>query len=307
MKSSPNIMSHSTGRRVVAHLHGGLGNQLFIYAAGRALADRLHCPLVINGDDFPHDRIYHRQYELGDFQIRYDELLALTPRWRWWLRRRRDRLFQKIGTAFYLEDQDAHYQGEPLTVPDQGTLHLAGEYQSEHYFLEDAARVAKDLRLIDPKPGEATSEYTAIHAAVLPVFLHLRSFKDIPGRADGSAALPAAYYQSALARMKQEIGPFSLFVFSDDPVWAKSHVTWPGDLPITFITPSGRSAHEDQLRDFFLMQQCSHGIISNSSFSWWAAWLMEHRRVEAGQKVVVIRGPRKHVAFSPDRWILVEP
>ena len=68
------------------------------------------------------------------------------------------------------------------------------------------------------------------------------------------------------------------------------------------------------LRDFMLMRLCRHAIVPNSTFSWWAAWLMEHERKSKGESSIVIRpgmgGKVKREEgpdFWPGRWLVVSP
>src|SRR6266568_7782352 len=60
----------STRRRVISRIRGGLGNQLFCYAAARRLALVNNAELVIdNVSGFVRDRMYCRKYMLDRFQI----------------------------------------------------------------------------------------------------------------------------------------------------------------------------------------------------------------------------------------------
>lgn len=73
--------------------------------------------------------------------------------------------------------------------------------------------------------------------------------------------LDKSYYIKSLETVNPS-GP--VYVFSDDIDWCKKN------LSITeAIYPEGNSAIED----FNLMRSCNHNIISNSTFSWWAAFL----------------------------------
>ena len=60
-------------------------------------------------------------------------------------------------------------------------------------------------------------------------------------------------------------------MFSDFPQWARENIT--GDIPITYITHNGP---DKDYEDLWLMRQCRHFVIANSTFSWWAAWLGEN-------------------------------
>jgi hypothetical protein len=73
------------------------------------------------------------------------------------------------------------------------------------------------------------------------------------------------YYRMAIERL----GETSIVVFSDDMEWCREHIGWA--KPIRYI--DGNEDHED----LFLMTQCQHHIIANSSFSWWGAFLSRNR------------------------------
>ncbi|MDX1697198.1 MAG: alpha-1,2-fucosyltransferase, partial [Thiohalobacterales bacterium] len=59
------------------------------------------------------------------------------------------------------------------------------------------------------------------------------------------------------------------FVFAQDLDWARQNIQ--GPHPVTFARQ--RDPHEGVIQDLYLMTQCRHFILSNSSLHWWAAWL----------------------------------
>ena len=62
-------------RKVISYVQGGLGNQCFIYAAGRTLADQFGCRFLLDLGYLADDRTYRRTFGLNKFEIRADELL----------------------------------------------------------------------------------------------------------------------------------------------------------------------------------------------------------------------------------------
>ena len=80
------------------------------------------------------------------------------------------------------------------------------------------------------------------------------------------------YYDRALGAIEKNVGgDFQIFVFSDDPNWAKNHLKLPGTPVI--IEHNGE---EQDYEDMRLMSLCRHNIVAYSSFSWWGAWLNQN-------------------------------
>jgi hypothetical protein len=104
------------------------------------------------------------------------------------------------------------------------------------------------------------------------------------------------YYRAAVAQIESRVADAKLFVFSDDLDWCREHLAMLG--PTKFVDGGG------DLADFRLMSRCSHHIISNSTFAWWAAWLGTHQ----GQVVVAPKewfwDDRCMDDLFPEGWIL---
>ena len=135
-------------------------------------------------------------------------------------------------------------------------------------------------------------------------------------------ALPVSFYKNAAATMCKKLGGGKIYLFSDNLEWARESleksfaengfdmVPVRGDKS---LLPQGKYT-SGFLRDFTLMRLCRHAIVPNSTFSWWAAWLMEHERKSKGESSIVIRpgmggkvkreeGPN----FWPERWLVASP
>jgi hypothetical protein len=110
------------------------------------------------------------------------------------------------------------------------------------------------------------------------------------------------YYRRAIAAMSERLDDPHFFVFSDRPDDARKGLSF-ADGRATFVTHNDTAAGANA--DFWLMRQCKHFIIANSTFSWWAAWLGG-----SADKIVIAPGPETVTipswTFSgllPDRWI----
>ncbi len=246
---------------IVARLFGGLGNQLFQYAAGRALADRLGCGLALD----PRYLGGARACGMGHFaQARYLSDAALPPaksdgllRYGFWRCFGRDpRFHRERGLGF-----DADF----LDLPDGAYLH--GYWQSERYFAAIADRLRDDLAFTTPLDPANAEMAARIDAAPRAVSVHVRRGDYL---ASGSyAACPPEYYARAIDRLTGDLGdPLTCFVFSNDPAWARDNLDLGAEQVVVDINDETRGAF-----DMHLMSRCAHHVIANSTFSWWGAWL----------------------------------
>ena len=295
-------------KREVAYLQGGLGNQCFIYAAARAAALRTGAELVLDGSYFLDDKIYRRQFALDAFSLRTPRLrvsalkaIRLFRRFRYVLLR--DRV-SRFGN--YCCDKRP-FKFRPLPDSWRGVLTLDGYFQSEKYFYDQREQILKDFTLKDDSWLESDWLAQEIVKTEHSIFLHVRSYKEVPGKENGECALRLInYYRDAIAYVNAHVPSGRLFVFSDDIEWAKANVLPDLErisrLPITF-----NDVDSSQLRDFTLMRMCRHGIVADSSFSWWAGWLGEQERLLRGEPAIRIHVNRMvlNEDFWPKRWIPV--
>ncbi len=114
----------------------------------------------------------------------------------------------------------------------------------------------------------------------------------------------ADYYQRALAEIKGRLGECDLVIFSDEVAWVRENLAL-GENTLYVSgerTPTGKSLSAPQ--ELFLMSRCRHHIISNSTFSWWGAYL--NRRTD---KIVVAPGLwnrskiDSHKNILPPSWL----
>lgn len=276
---------------ITSHIIGGLGNQMFQYAAGRSLALRHGCELQLDTLDFAGYSL-HQGFELTtvfgidspqiDRQTR-DQLLG----WRGsGLARRllkRCPGFQIGRPPFVNEPHFQYWKGwEQLACP----AYISGYWQSELYFSDCADQIREDFKFskpLDPHSKEIAKE---IQGAV-SVSLHVRRgdyANNLKTNAVHGLCEPA-YYASAIKHLSDQLGAMHLFVFSDDIEWARANLPLAAH-PHTFVSHNKGS---DSWRDMQLMSICRHHVIANSSFSWWAAWLNTSR-----MKTVV----------APKRWFV---
>ena len=292
--------------KVIPRIHGGLGNQLFCYAAARRLAIVHGAELVIDAKSgFARDRDYQRTYELDHFQIPFRkatswELLAPFSRVRRYLKRAANRR-RPFTERKYIQQEGFEFEPRLLHFKPKGTVYLEGYWQSEDYFKDVQATIRQDLRVIPPTDRDNLEMARRIRHAP-SVAVHVRFF-DAPGEGRNNA--PADYYAHAIDRMGALAPGGHYFVFSDRPDAARALIPLADDR-VTIVTHNRGDANA--YADLWLMMQATHFIIANSTFSWWAAWLAEDLNKVVIAPGFVMREGKMWWGFDrllPDRWIKV--
>jgi hypothetical protein len=271
---------------IITWLTGGLGNQMFQYAAGLALAEKRRTVLKLDVSWYRDDPAYeaHNRYGLSCFNITEQFATAeeterlrgvpLTRTERWTLPfarllrlRRYEAWMQRPSRIF----QEAAITGNPTalaTLPDDTYLH--GMWQSEDNFPAVAPLLRQHFTLRYPLSAAAQACAAAINAARPAIAVHFRrgDYARNPVFSRDLGVLGPDYYASALRHIRSTIPDATLFVFSDD-IDAVQREFAPG-VPCHFYrSPSPLHAPEK----LHLMSLCDHAVISNSTFAWWGAWL----------------------------------
>ena len=264
---------------IIVRIKGGLGNQLFCYAAARRLALKNNAELIIdNITGFVRDQTYQRKYALDHFSIPA-RLATATERLEPFERYRRG--FAKWRSSrlpfeqrSYLEQEHNDYDPRLIDLHINSNLYLDGLWQSEAYFIDIEEVLRLDL-IIKPPTDQANLCMAAkIEGSANAVALHMRWFDTPVAKHISIHNVSSDYYQRAVAYIKSHVEQPHFFLFSDDPTAAVTRLSLPeGDYTIVNHNIGDELAYAD----LWLMSQCRHFITANSTFSWWGAWLGEKK------------------------------
>lgn len=274
---------------IIVRLMGGLGNQLFQYAAGRSLAYRHNSSLKLDISLLKTVKgITPRLYMLSPFsitenfiteeelrQIRYsggrmyNQLISFAG------------VLSNLKPIFLVKEQGFTFNPGFLLWSDN--ICLQGYWQSEKYFHPIKEIIRQEFTIRTP-PDPINKNLEKTISSVNAVSIHVRrtDYVTNPDTTRTHGVCGVEYYQNAITEMMRAVDAPHFFVFSDDPSWARSNIN--ANAPIQYICHNDLTKSHEDLR---LMIQCHHHIIANSSFSWWAAWLCRH--------------PDK-IIISPKRW-----
>ena len=258
--------------KVIARIKGGVGNQLFCYAAARRLALANGAELVLDDvTGFVRDHLYRSEFGLGHFSIHARRATAaerLEPFERYrrgvlkWFSRARP-----YGKRPYVEQEGCAFDRRLLDLKMRGTVYIDGLWQSARYFEDVALTIREDLRIKPPRDVK-NHRLAAEMAQRVAVAVHVRWFK--PSGSTGPSNVKASYYDDAISLVERQMSSPHYYIFSDDPATARAHLSIPEDRA-TFV--SHNQGPDSAYADLWLMTQCRHFITANSTFSWWGAWL----------------------------------
>jgi hypothetical protein len=275
---------------IIAHLIGGLGNQMFQYAASRALSLERDLPLYLDVQDFEGYSL-HNGYELNrvfniNTQIAGKVELKEVLNWRAYtpVRKKlyRPQLSKLRGKRMFVDTQFCSWR-QIKEVPND--CYLMGNWQTEHYFkdFQEAIRADFSFRLL---PDGLNASLAGQISRDMAVSLHVRRGDYVTNTSSLSfhGLCSGVYYQHAIRYISDRVDNPIFYIFSDDIDWVKENLHI--EYPCHYID---HNKGKESYNDMRLMSLCKHHIIANSSFSWWGAWLNPRT-----DKIVV----------APKRWVL---
>ncbi|WAW09109.1 alpha-1,2-fucosyltransferase [Oxalobacter vibrioformis] len=264
---------------IVVRLKGGLGNQLFQYAVGFALAKK-------NKDQFKMDLSgYHGQDKRRPY-VRSPDIMQFSvsasvaseeevQRFRnpFGLASRVFRVVsQKVFKKYYT---DWHWE----IMNQKGNVYLEGFFQCEKYFVDCFDELSKEFLLQENLNADIEPIVNLIKSMHSPVSLHIRrgDYVSDPRISALHNICGIDYYETALACLKDQIGYYDLVVFSDDIEWVRNNL----NLSENTYYVSGQKGVSGSVinasQELTLMSMCKHHIIANSTFSWWGAYLNQRQ------------------------------
>ncbi len=266
---------------------GGLGNQLFQYAAGKTLAIQHNTILKLDLSFLNQESDLHtkRNFELDVFITDSEFCTAGEVK----------AFANKPAVArylpFFFHDKfvanEKGFEFDPAFFSFPENTYLNGFWQSEKYFAGIRSILLKDLVV----KREASERLRAVKNLILnsnSVSLHVRRGDYItnPSSREFHGNLQLDYYHKAIDCLNNLYRDLKIFIFSDDIAWVKLNLK-----PVNVCEYIDFNTGKDSAFDLELMGLCKHNIIANSSFSWWGAWLNQN-----SNKTVI----------SPEHWFANE-
>lgn len=245
-------------------LQGRTGNNLFQYAAGRALAEHHQVPLLLDGAWVKPDqaRIFEHLLKLP-IKASYENRYSAAKR---------------ISRKLFGINPASFHKGTVILDPGNGILPnlknsdtdslLIGFFQSPLHFGEIEENLRRELDLSVLRLPDDSIRFEDSLRNKLTASIHVRR-GDYLGISE-THCIGKSYHTKSIDLLRKQYEGIRFCVFSDDIPWCRNQFQGSDFLFCDF-----HAASRDPFHDMRLMSACCHHIIVNSSYSWWGAWLNE--------------------------------
>ena len=251
------------------YLQGGIGNQMFQYAKGLSVMRQMpqFTDLVLDTSS----------YENQERGIVKDGL---------------------TGRTFDLEVFNITYKTQMKANPRGQTLFGYFQNVSEFENVIDEVREQFTFEIEFSKSTELLAE--EINSIENSVSIHVRrgDYISNPIANQWHGVMDENYFAHAMEIMEDKHSNIHYYVFSEDIEWCENNIS--SKFPITFV---GEEYNEyKDTGHLYLTQQCNCHIMSNSSYSWWGAFL-GNSKTTIGPKNWLTNGTGSEIML--DEWIKI--
>lgn len=269
---------------IILGLDGGLGNQMFQYAFFLCLKKRypsvffllIECPLAFQKIRLRDLFILSQLSRVQLFILKIIHKL---------LRFIIFRIIIKITPGQLRKISDDKRYDRDNRFPTGGITFVQGSFQRLCYVgeVEDKLR---DLFRFPPLTDHCNRYYSGVAQSSNSIAIHIRRGDYLNTINSGIYVNISAtdFYRKAIRYIEENVENPVFFIFSNDMDWCKSNLEIKGRILYVDCNQGDNS-----WKDMQLMSICKHNIISNSTFSWWAAWLNANK-----SKIVIV----------PDKWFI---
>jgi hypothetical protein len=289
---------------VIAQITGGLGNQLFQYAAAKSLSLHHNVPLSLEVSSFYRKELPElevpRDFELFNFTgitekiISVEELSSLIDL-------KKTNVLPKMIIPAYRKDiyTEPYYHFDKNFFKSKKKVFLKGGWQSEKYFKSHENEIRNNLHLKDALVERVLEKANTLKIET-SVAVHIRRGDYLRKKIiyEWHGVMDKEYYTKAFELLKSKTNASKAYYFTDDVDWVSENLLplFDGEIISGNITKS-------HYEDLYLMSQCKHNIIANSSFSWWGAWLNGHKdKIVIAPKKWFGNGPKDTQDIIPEGW-----
>jgi hypothetical protein len=289
---------------IVVCLRGGLGNQMFQYAAALSLSELRQKKIFIDQYFFAQNQIETnaftvRNYQLEIFKEIKSEFISdkISKKFK---STNKTAIFKRL---FYKNYKEPHFHFDPDFFHLHSPVLINGYFNSEKYFLFNRSNIIRHFTFPSLEIDDPAFEFVDKISNQVSVSVHVRRGDYLkPSIKAFHGICSEEYYIESINFISKKIPGCKFFFFTDDPIWVKNNLI----KNIKFSELITCNIGNNSWKDMYLMSLCNHNIIANSTFSWWGAWLNQSE-----SKIVI--APKKWFDegakinddkdLIPDNWI----
>lgn len=259
---------------IISRLDGGLASQMWQFALGYAAAKQASLPLFLDVTWF-----HFSGKDINGKNNRHFLLLSTFPKVTKYIG---DRLttFDKIDKTYKRLYSDNTTSRELFDYIPQ-CLPKRSAYLKQYYcnvrYISKYQQELVELFSFTPQLTPYEAELFEEIKNTISCALHIRKGDFVGSIHDVCTDF---YYQKAINTIKEIHPNVHVFVFSNDEAWAQRFIEQ--NHYKTFCTIIKNRSEHTPANDLWLMMQCRHAIISNSGFSFMAAFLTYNK-----EKIVI--------------------
>jgi len=285
----------------VVKIIGGLGNQLFQYAFAKAIEKHSNQTVYLDVMSFEFSKI-HNGFELDRlFNIEKSHIID-KEKYSYAFQKKeiegRERYRLHPNLKQFNESLQFRYDPQLL---DQTNTYFDGYWQNPGYFkglnIDQELKSNLERRIDDSRNKSVLAHIINCNS----IGIHIRRCDYLCSKVH--QVLNLDYYSQCMEQISLASADPVFFIFSDDMDWARANL-YHQTKSIVFVDwNTGANSY----KDLFLMSMCKHNIISNSTFSWWAAYLNSHqnKKIFAPGKWFNYENEYLKQLFLPD-WTIIE-
>lgn len=283
-------------------MSGGLGNQMFQYSFGYALSKKANIPIKYDFSFFKNSNVHHGILLNEIFPLEIDlvkkkEIANIIGLDRFKILRKLKQFLKITNPKYVLENSDKDIL--PITK-ELNDHYLDGYWQNWNYFIEYKEELNKKFMF----NNNTSNHFKELEKAVLnsnSAIIHLRRGDYVNNNNKKLFhQLGRSYFDQGMKLIRRKEDNIKFYVFSDDINFAKSFFNY--DDKLVFMNTHNS---KNGFRDMHLMSMCKNIIISNSTFSWWAAWLgSDNKKTIVAPKLWFKQKKVSHEYYLPE-WNVI--
>jgi hypothetical protein len=295
---------------IVVKLYGGLGNQLFQYAFGISNSNTTEQELFFDVTNGYEGDFFERSFVLEKLGLVVPKIPQTFQTNLFFGNAISSKIWRKILSivpasykSYYREKEKFLLDNEVFCVGMN--TYFDGYWQNYKYFDEAKPLIQKDVFESIDKPitdllqTSSNAEIVCVHMRYPHAYV---GDKVHSGASESFEILEFSYFEESIEFILNSIDKPVFYFFSDNLPWARERIS-----NLSFPINSFFAEAGSDVDHFKLMVQCDHFIISNSTFSWWAAYLGEND----SKKIVSPKFWYKNLdltdyGFFPADWTLIK-